>query len=242
MAAITALAKRHGLLVIEDAAHGLMASYKGRALGGIGQLGTLSFHETKNVISGEGGALLISDSRLIERAEILREKGTNRKQFALGKVDKYSWVDVGSSYLPSEITAAFLWAQLEEAEPITRERRRIWELYHEAFAELELKGQIRRPVVPKECQHNAHMYYVLVADLPTRTGLLETLNGQGINAVFHYVPLHASPAGRKYGRAHGTLTRTQEVSERLLRLPLWIGMNQGHVTRVVEAVSRALER
>ncbi len=242
MAAITALAERHGLLVIEDAAHGLMASYKGRALGGIGQLGTLSFHETKNVISGEGGALLISDPRLIERAEILREKGTNRKQFALGKVDKYSWVDVGSSYLPSEITAAFLWAQLEEAERITRERRRIWDLYHEAFAALELTGLIRRPIAPKECQHNAHMYYVLVPDLSTRTGLLETLNVQGINAVFHYVPLHASPAGRKYGRTHGPLIRTREMSERLIRLPLWIGMDEGHVTRVSQAVSRVLKR
>ena len=242
MAAITALAERHGLLVIEDAAHGLMASYKGRALGGIGQLGTLSFHETKNVISGEGGALLISDPRLIERAEVLREKGTNRKEFALGKVDKYSWVDVGSSYLPSEITAAFLWAQLEEAERITRERRRIWDLYHEAFAALELTGLIRRPIVPKECQHNAHMYYVLVPDLPTRTGLLETLNVQGINAVFHYVPLHSSPAGRKYGRTHGPLIRTREMSERLIRLPLWIGMDEGHVTRVSQAVSRVLKR
>jgi dTDP-4-amino-4,6-dideoxygalactose transaminase len=240
MDAITALAERHGLFVLEDAAHGLMATYKGRALGGIGQLGALSFHETKNLISGEGGALLIADPRWIERAEILREKGTNRKEFALGKVDKYTWVDVGSSYLPSEITAAFLWAQMEEAVLITRQRRRIWELYHEAFAPLERQGRIRRPIVPTDCQHNGHMYYLLVPDLPTRTALLQALNSQGINAVFHYVPLHTSPAGLKYGRAHGNLTRTQQLSERLVRLPLWVGMEECHVTRIAGAVARVL--
>jgi len=226
--------------VIEDAAQGLMASYRGRPLGTIGQLGAVSFHETKNVISGEGGALLISDPRWIERAEILREKGTNRKHFALGKVDKYTWVDVGSSYLPSEITAAFLWAQFEEADRITRERLAIWSLYHDALADLERRGMVRRPIVPANCTHNAHMYYVLTANLRERQRVLEYLNGHGVNAVFHYVPLHSSPAGRKFGRTHGELPTTDNLSERLVRLPLWLGMGEQHIARVVNTLGDAL--
>ena len=240
MSAILELAERRRLLVIEDAAQGLMASYRGRPLGTIGQLGAVSFHETKNVISGEGGALLISDPRWIERAEILREKGTNRKHFALGKVDKYTWVDVGSSYLPSEITAAFLWAQFEEADRITRERLAIWSLYHDALADLERRGMVRRPIVPANCTHNAHMYYVLTANLRERQRVLEYLNGHGVNAVFHYVPLHSSPAGRKFGRTHGELPTTDNLSERLVRLPLWLGMGEQHIARVVNALGDAL--
>ena len=240
MSAILELAERRGLLVIEDAAQGLMASYRGRPLGTIGQLGAVSFHETKNVISGEGGALLISDPRWIERAEILREKGTNRKHFALGKVDKYTWVDVGSSYLPSEITAAFLWAQFEEADRITRERLAIWSLYHDALADLERRGMVRRPIVPANCTHNAHMYYVLTANLRERQRVLEYLNGHGVNAVFHYVPLHSSPAGRKFGRTHGELPTTDNLSERLVRLPLWLGMGEQHIARVVNTLGDAL--
>ena len=240
MSAILELAERRRLLVIEDAAQGLMASYRGRPLGTIGQLGAVSFHETKDVISGEGGALLISDPRWIERAEILREKGTNRKHFALGKVDKYTWVDVGSSYLPSEITAAFLWAQFEEADRITRERLAIWSLYHDALADLERRGMVRRPIVPANCTHNAHMYYVLTANLRERQRVLEYLNGHGVNAVFHYVPLHSSPAGRKFGRTHGELPTTDNLSERLVRLPLWLGMGEQHIARVVNTLGDAL--
>ena len=192
------------------------------------------------MISGEGGALLISDPRWIERAEILREKGTNRKHFALGKVDKYTWVDVGSSYLPSEITAAFLWAQFEEADRITRERLAIWSLYHGALADLERRGMVRRPIVPANCTHNAHMYYVLTANLRERQRVLEYLNGHGVNAVFHYVPLHSSPAGRKFGRTHGELPTTDNLSERLVRLPLWLGMGEQHIARVVNTLGDAL--
>lgn len=240
MDAITAVARRHGLLVIEDAAQGLMASYRSRPLGCLGDLAAVSFHETKNVISGEGGALLLNDARWIERAEIIWEKGTNRNQFFRGQVDKYTWVDVGSSFLPSELTAAFLWAQLEEAERITRERLRVWNLYHDALADLERQGELRRPFVPPHCEHNGHMYYILTWDLTARTRLLQELARADINAVFHYVPLHSSPAGRKFGRSHGDLSHTETVSERLVRLPLWVGMSEADVTRVARAVSRVL--
>jgi dTDP-4-amino-4,6-dideoxygalactose transaminase len=236
MEAILEIARRHDLLVIEDAAQGLMAGCRGRALGTLGHLGTVSFHETKNVISGEGGALLINDERFCERAEIIREKGTNRSQFFRGQVDKYTWVDLGSSYLPGELIAAFLLAQLEEAEAITARRLAIWEGYHRAFAELEEQGRLRRPVVPGHCRHNAHMYYLLVADLDTRTRLLKYLAEREIQAVFHYVPLHSAPAGRRFGRAGGELAVTESVSERLLRLPLWVGLEEA--PRVTEAVGR----
>lgn len=240
MDAINELARRHGMLVIEDAAQGVMASYKDRPLGGLGDLAAVSFHETKNVISGEGGALLVNDEQRVDRAEIIWEKGTNRSQFFRGQVDKYTWVDVGSSYLPSEITAAVLWAQLECAEAITAERLKLWNMYHQAFVDLERQGRVRRPVVPPHCRHNAHMYYLLANDLDARTGLLRELAARDINAVFHYVPLHSSPAGRKFGRIHGDLRHTEEASDRLVRLPLWVGMTEGDVIRVVQEVTRIL--
>jgi dTDP-4-amino-4,6-dideoxygalactose transaminase len=241
MDAIMTIANRHGLLVIEDAAQGIMASYRGRALGSIGHLATLSFHETKNIISGEGGALLVNEPRLIERAEIVREKGTNRSKFFRGQVDKYTWVDIGSSYLPGEILAAFLWAQMEEAEPITRRRLEIWETYHRWFAPLEQQGMVRRPIVPPECQHNAHMYYLLLPDLNLRTAFIEELKEHGIGAVFHYVPLHDSPMGLKVGRCSGELPVTRNASERLVRLPLWLGLEQNLVD-VVQCATEVLSR
>ena len=224
MDSIMDIARRRDLLVIEDAAQGMMATYKGRALGSIGDMGCYSFHETKNIISGEGGALLINDPALAERAEIIREKGTNRSQFFRGQVDKYTWVDIGSSYLPGEIIAAFLWAQLHEAESITQRRLEIWNTYHAAFEELENKERLRRPIVPKECHQNGHMYYLLLRDLDDRTHFIETMKEQGVNCVFHYVPLHSSPAGKKYGRVSGSMEVTDDVSERLVRLPMWVGL------------------
>jgi len=226
MDAIMDIAHRHGLLVIEDAAQGLMADYRGKALGTLGHLGTISFHETKNLISGEGGALLINDERFIERAEIIREKGTNRSRFFRGQVDKYTWVDIGSSYLPGELIAAFLLAQMEEADEITRRRLNIWDIYHRSFIEVEKAGKISRPVIPEGCSHNAHMYYILMKDLAHRTDFISRLKDEDIHAVFHYVPLHSSPAGRKYGRTHGDLKVTEDISERVVRLPLWIGMEE----------------
>lgn len=224
MDAIMDIARRHNLLVIEDAAQGVMSNYKGKALGAIGHMGAYSFHETKNVISGEGGALLINDERFAERAEIIREKGTNRSLFFRGQVDKYTWVDIGSSYLPSEIIAAFLWAQLEEAESITQRRLEVWQRYHHAFAPLEAAGKLRRPIIPEDCVHNAHMYYVLLDSLEQRTEVITRLKAQDVNPVFHYVPLHSSPAGRKFARTSGAMKHTDELSDRLLRLPLWLGM------------------
>jgi len=241
MDAIMALAAKHGLLVIEDAAQGVMASYKGRALGSIGHLGALSFHETKNIISGEGGALLVNDPRLQERAEIVREKGTNRSQFFRGQVDKYTWVDIGSSYLPGEIIAAFLWAQMEEAEAITRRRLGLWAFYHEHLAALEASGRARRPFIPADCQHNAHMYYLLLDSLAARTAFIDELARQKIQAVFHYVPLHASPMGRKAARAMGELPNTVALSERLVRLPFWLGLEE-HQARVAERIVEAAMR
>jgi dTDP-4-amino-4,6-dideoxygalactose transaminase len=226
MDTIMDIAKQHDLLVIEDAAQGIMSTYKGKALGTIGHLGAYSFHETKNIISGEGGALLINDERFVERAEIIREKGTNRSLFFRGQVDKYTWVDVGSSYLPGEVIAAFLWAQMEEAEDITRRRLAIWDKYHAALALLEQSGKLRRPVISDNCQHNAHMYYVLLESLEKRTEMIAQLKSKGINAVFHYVPLHSSPAGKNYGRAIGDMKNTNDLSDRLLRLPLWVGLEE----------------
>lgn len=234
MDTIMDIAQRHNLLVIEDAAQGVMSTYKGKALGAIGHMGAYSFHETKNVISGEGGALLINDNRFAERAEIIREKGTNRSMFFRGQVDKYTWVDIGSSYLPSEIIAAFLWAQLEEAAPITAKRLAIWQRYHDALAPLETEGKLRRPTVPDECVQNAHMYYILLNSLPQRTEVIARLKAAGVNSVFHYVPLHSSPAGRKYGRASGELKHTEALSDRLLRLPLWVGLDDAQDTVITE--------
>jgi len=224
MDTIMNIARRHNLLVIEDAAQGIMSTYKGKPLGSIGHLGAYSFHETKNIISGEGGALLINDERFAERAEIIREKGTNRSQFFRGQVDKYTWVDIGSSYLPGEVIAAFLWAQMEEADQITHKRRAIWSFYHQALAPLEMAEKLRRPVVSKECNHNAHMYYIVLPNLETRTQTIAQMKGAGINTVFHYVPLHDAPYGKNHGRAHDGLPITRMTSDCLLRLPLWLGV------------------
>ena len=239
MDAIMAIADKHKLLVIEDAAQATLASYKGRPLGSIGQLAALSFHETKNIIAGEGGALLVNATRFAERAEIIREKGTNRSQFFRGQVDKYSWVDIGSSYLPGEIIAAFLWAQMEEADTITRQRLALWNTYHQWLAEPERAGKIRRPVIPGHCGHNAHMYYLLLPDLDRRTAFIDKLRRVDINTVFHYIPLHSAPAGRRYARAHGDLKVTDDVSMRLVRLPLWSGLEE-HQTEVIQHILAAL--
>jgi len=236
MDVIMDIAMRHNLLVIEDAAQGIMSTYKGRALGSIGHMGTLSFHETKNIISGEGGALLINDEQFAERAEIIREKGTNRSQFFRGQVDKYTWVDTGSSYLPGEIIAAFLWAQMEEAGDITRRRLDIWNIYHKAFAQLEQSSSVRRPVIPLDCGHNAHMYYLLMPDLEKRTALIEYLKKAEVKAVFHYVPLHTSACGHQYARTHGELNATDLQSDRLIRLPVWIGLTLQQQNRVVNLI------
>jgi dTDP-4-amino-4,6-dideoxygalactose transaminase len=240
MDAITAIAQRHGLKVVEDAAQGVMASYRGRALGSIGDLGAYSFHETKNVISGEGGALLVNDPDLALRAEIIREKGTDRSRFFRGEVDKYTWQEVGSSFLPGELIAAFLWAQLEEADRITQQRLAIWQRYHELLEPLEAKGILRRPVVPDDCKHNAHMYYVLLAPGIDRQMVLEAFKRNEILAVFHYVPLHSSPAGKRYGRSHGNLEVTNELSERLVRLPIWVGLSEEQQDRVVRVLRNSL--
>lgn len=239
MDALADIAARHRLLVIEDAAQGVMSSYKGRPLGAIGDLGTFSFHETKNIIAGEGGALLVRDGRFLERAEILREKGTNRSRFFRGQVDKYTWVDIGSSYLPGEIVAAFLSAQMEEADAITARRLRLWDTYHEAFAGAERAGRLRRPIVPAHCQHNAHMYYLLLPSLEQRTRFIERLKQEQIHCVFHYVPLHDAPAGTRLGRTHGRLEVTDDVAGRLVRLPLWLGLEEEQ-QRVIRHVLEAL--
>ena len=240
MDAIAGVAARHGVAVVEDAAQGIMASYRGAPLGSIGQLGALSFHETKNLIAGEGGALLVNDPRFAARAEILWEKGTNRSEFARGQADKYTWLDVGSSYLPSELNAAFLLAQIEQVDRVSAERMRLWERYHAAFEDLERSGGLRRPVVPAHCGHNAHIYYLLLPSLAARTALLAALRAAGVDAVFHYVPLHSSIAGRRYGRSSGELATTTAVSEGLVRLPLWVGMTDAQIDYVADAVRDAM--
>lgn len=240
MDAIMAIARRHGLKVVEDAAQGVMSSYKRRALGSIGDLGAYSFHETKNVISGEGGALLVNDPELAVRAEIIREKGTDRGRFFRGEVDKYTWQEVGSSFLPGELIAAFLCAQLEEAEVITNDRLASWARYHELLEPLEDTGILRRPVVPEGCKQNAHMYYVLLAPEIDRQFVLNELKRNEIYSVFHYVPLHSSPAGQRYGRMHGSLEVTILQSERLIRLPLWVGLCPESQKRVVERLASSL--
>lgn len=237
---IARIASEHGLLIIEDAAQGICASYRGRALGAIGDLGCLSFHETKNVHCGEGGALLLRDHRWVERAEILQEKGTNRSKFFRGQTDKYTWVELGSSFLSSEINAAYLWAQLEAADEMTRRRLEIWNSYHEHFAQLEQDGKARRPVVPSGREHNGHLYYLLTEDEATRDQLIADLNAAAIQAVFHYIPLHSSPAGQQMARTHGDLAVTDEFSRRIVRLPLWMGMGRAEVRRVVDAVQASL--
>ena len=239
MDTIMDIARRHDLIVVEDAAQGIMSTYKGRPLGSIGHMGAYSFHETKNIIAGEGGALLVNDPLYAERAEIIREKGTNRSQFVRGQVDKYTWVDIGSSYLPGEVIAAFLWAQMEEADAITARRLALWQQYHDLLAPLEAQGRLRRPVVPADCVHNAHMYYVLADSLEHRTRLIAGMKRQGISAVFHYVPLHSAPAGLRHSRTPAPMPVTDQLSERLLRLPLWVGLEPS-IPRIVAALAEAL--
>ncbi|WP_372972809.1 dTDP-4-amino-4,6-dideoxygalactose transaminase [Marinobacter sp.] len=237
MDTIMTVAARHDLYVVEDAAQGMMSSYNGKALGTIGHLGAFSFHETKNYTSGgEGGLLIINDDRFTERAEIIREKGTNRSLFFRGMVDKYQWVDVGSSYLPGELQAAYLWGQLEKAEAINHDRLTAWHRYYDELASLQKAGNIRLPIIPDNCTHNAHMFYLKVADLRERTSLIEHLKASGVMAVFHYVPLHTSSAGRRFGRFHGEDRFTTVESERLVRLPLWYGIGQSEQAHVISAV------
>lgn len=240
MDAILAIAERYGLKVIEDAAQGIFAQFQDKPLGTFGNLAAFSFHATKNIVSGEGGALVINDPELIERAEIIWEKGTNRSQFFRGEVDKYTWVDIGSSFLPSELTAAFLLAQLEQGEAITESRLIFWHHYHWAFAQLELDGIVQRPTIPLHSQHNAHMYYLLLPDLATRTQVLSILKAHSIQATFHYVPLHSSPAGQKFGRTVGSMAVTDEFSDRLLRLPLSANMTAEEIDQVIACVYQAL--
>lgn len=240
MDTILDIARAHELRVIEDAAQGMMATYKGRPLGSIGDLGSYSFHETKNVICGEGGALLVNSAELADRAEIIREKGTDRSRFFRNEVDKYTWQEVGSSFLPGEIIAAFLWAQMEQAEYITQRRLDHWQRYHDMLAPLESQGLLRRPIIPGDCQHNAHMYYILLAPGIDRQQVLDSFRQQQIGAVFHYVPLHSSPGGQRYGRVHGTLRHTDDLSARLLRLPLWVELSESQQDRVVEVLGKAI--
>lgn len=242
MDSMMAIAQRHGLRIVEDAAQGIMATYKGRALGALGDLGSFSFHETKNIISGEGGCLLVNDPALTSRAEIIREKGTDRSRFHRGEVDKYTWQDLGSSLLPSDLIAAFLWAQLEEAQRITDGRLAAWHRYHEMLANLEQQGLLRRPIVPAECQHNGHLYYVLLAPDIDRQQVLDEIKRNGIGAVFHYVPLHSSPAGVRFGRSHGELSLTTTLSQRLIRLPMWFGLSEAQQERVVGVLGEILRR
>ena len=234
------VADRHGLLVVEDAAQALMSTYKGRPAGGLGAAAAISFHETKNLHCGEGGALLVSRPEWLERSLVLRDKGTDRGLFLRGEVDKYSWVDLGSSYGLGELGAAFLWAQLECSQQVLADRRAVWNAYHERFAALDDIGQLRRPVIPEEVEHNAHLYYVLVRDLAERNRVIEELGRRGVHAIFHYVPLHSAPAGRKLGRAHGELTETDAVADQLVRLPLWYQMPPEAVDRVAAAVAEVL--
>ena len=238
MDSIMNIAKRHNLTVVEDAAQGVMSTYKGKALGSIGDYGCYSFHETKNYSMGEGGALLIRDEAAVDRAEIIREKGTDRSKFLKGVIDKYTWVDMGSSYLPSEINAAYLYAQLEMADEINNNRRAGWNMYYEMLSEVAEKGFIELPFVPAECEHNAHMFYLKTKDMEERTELATYLKEQGVLATFHYVPLHSAPAGKKFGRFHGEDKYTTNTFERLLRLPMYYGLEADDIEYVCEKVKR----
>jgi len=242
MDVIMSIARRYSLHVVEDAAQGVMASYRGRALGTIGDLGGYSFHETKNIISGEGGALLVNRDEFIAQAEVIREKGTDRSKFFRGEVDKYTWQSIGSSFLPGELTAAFLFGQLECAEEIISKRLEIWNNYDNALEGLEKDGVLQRPFIPIECQHNAHIYYVILAADINRNKVLELMKHEGVHAVFHYVPLHISPAGKHFGRISGDLENTKQLSERLIRLPLWIGLTGAQQCRVIDTLTDAIVR
>jgi dTDP-4-amino-4,6-dideoxygalactose transaminase len=242
MDVLFSIAAEHGLSIVEDAAHCANATWRGKPLGAIGDLGCLSFHETKNISCGEGGALIIRDLALVERAQILQEKGTNRKLFREGREDHYTWVDAGASFLMSELNAAFLWGQLERLTEITTRRLAIWDAYHDALAPLEQSGAVSRPAVPADREHNAHIYHVLLDGPAERERVIEALSARGVEATFHYVPLHSSPAGRRFGRTDGDMAVTDQVAGRLLRLPLWVGMTAADVERVVEGLTIALER
>lgn len=236
MDTIMEIARKHNLLVVEDAAQGVMASYKGKSLGTIGDMGCYSFHETKNYSMGEGGALMINDPKYNERAEIIREKGTNRARFFRGQVDKYTWVDYGSSYLPSDMNAAYLWGELEVAAKINNNRLSTWASYHDAFSELESDHLVELPTIPEACKHNAHMFYIKLKNLEQRTDFISFLKSKGIQASFHYVPLHSSPAGERFGRFDGVDEFTTRESDRLVRLPLYYGMSEPDRNHVIEAV------
>lgn len=242
MDTIMDVADKHGLLVVEDAAQGVMSTYKGKALGTIGQLGCYSFHETKNFTCGEGGALIINDSRFAERAEFIREKGTNRSKFYRGEIDKYTWVDIGSSYLPSELNAAYLYAQLEEADTINAERLRSWHEYYRKLQPLAEAGHIELPVIPKGCGHNGHMFYVKAKNVQERSDLIAFLKEHDVMSVFHYVPLHSTKAGRKAGRFHGDDRYTTRESERLVRLPLYYGLTVEQIRGVTNLVWHFYEK
>jgi len=242
MDTISAIAEAAGARVIEDAAQGVLASYRGRALGSIGSLGALSFHETKTLSSGEGGALLVNDPDLVERAEILLEKGTDRLQFYRGEIDKYTWRDVGSSFVMSEVTAAFLWAQLEAADEIVARRLATWERYHAGFAGLEEAELVRRPAVPEGCLHNGQAYWLLLPSGEMRDTVIDGLRAHGIAAIFHYQPLHEAEAGRRWGRTSGNLSRTEDLAARIVRLPLWVGLPDSEVDRILDAVGKELTR
>ncbi len=241
MDTILDIATRHNLKVVEDAAQAIMSTYKGRMLGSIGDFATLSFHETKNIISGEGGALLVNKKENVLRSEIIREKGTDRSRFFRGQVDKYTWQDIGSSFLPGELIAAFLWAQLEEAEKINQARLKAWLTYHTLLEPLENAGIIRRQIIPSECEHNAHMCYIILAEHIDRQFVLNYLKENNILAVFHYVPLHSSPAGKKFGRCHGELNLTNNLSSRLIRLPFYTDITVEDQIRVIENLKLALQ-
>jgi dTDP-4-amino-4,6-dideoxygalactose transaminase len=237
MDTMLAIARKRRLLLIEDAAQSILCAYKGRPLGSMGDFGVFSFHETKSIISGEGGALLVQDGRFVRRAEIVREKGTNRSQFLRGRTDKYTWQDIGSSYLPSDIIAAFLWGQLGIAEGIVKRRMRLWQAYHRAFEDLEKRGKVRRPVVPAHCRYNAHLYYLLLPTRQKRDRFIREMGRRGIGVVFHYVPLHSSRAGRRFARSAGSMKRTDELSGRLVRLPLWIGLERHLDETIAQMIS-----
>lgn len=237
MDSIMDIANRHDLIVIEDAAQGIMSTYKGKPLGTIGHIGSYSFHETKNITSGgEGGLLIINDAQYVKRAEIIREKGTNRSLFFRGEVDKYSWVDIGSSYLPSEIQAAYLWGQLEMVEEITKSRITLWNKYSQSLSCLVEEGKIISPFIQDDCQHNGHMFYLKAKNLAERTELLAHLKVDGISAVFHYIPLHNSPAGLRFTRFYGEMKFTIKESERLIRLPMWYGMDDKSIEFVIKSI------
>ena len=236
MDTIMEIARKHNLMVVEDAAQGVMSTYKGKYLGTIGDFGCYSFHETKNYSMGEGGAIVINNPKYNDRAEILREKGTNRSQFFRGQVDKYTWVDFGDSYLPSELNAAYLWAQLEKADEINKDRLNTWNAYYEALKPLEEEEILELPVIPDGCVHNAHMFYVKCKDLEERTALISYMKSHEILCVFHYIPLHSAPAGLKYGRFHGKDNYTTKESERLLRLPMYYGLKEDDFKAVVNAI------